>query len=62
MKKPIIWNKLWAQAVIFVNINDDLDSLRLGYDFISEMINDPREPFSGKLTDYDSLIEVLSKN
>ncbi len=62
LKKPIIWNKLWAQAVIFVNINDDLDSLRLGYDFISEMINDPREPFSGKLTDYDSLIEVLSKN
>ena len=62
LKKPIIWNKLWAQAVIFVNINGDLDSLRLGYDFISEMINDPREPFSGKITEYEDLIEVLSKN
>ena len=44
------------------SINGDLDSLRLGYDFISEMINDPREPFSGKITEYEDLIEVLSKN
>lgn len=58
-RKPIIWNKQWAKVVIFVNINEELDQLRLCYDFISEMMNDPRAPFSGKITDFEALKEAM---
>lgn len=61
LRKPIIWNKQWAQTVIFVNINEGIDQLKLCYDFLLELMNDPSHPLINFAEDYDTLLHNLRK-
>lgn len=62
MKKPIIWNKQWAQIVVFVNINDNLQKLFNCYLFLEDsLFRDYVSNSLSKISKFDDFEEQILK-
>lgn len=62
LKKAIIWNKHWAQIVIFVNLNQDITQLQICYDFLSElMIDSDAVTALSKVNSFSEFIEFARR-
>ncbi|MPM85817.1 hypothetical protein SDC9_132899 [bioreactor metagenome] len=62
MKKPIIWNKQWAQIVVFVNINDNLQKLFNCYLFLEDsLFRDYVSNSLSKISNFDDFEEQILK-